>query len=200
MVGAVFIAGNKIAVSQTQNAAKRTAEFAAFQNSPSWRKQAKQFNKNKASAAALFAGADRVQVFRLFPQSGRQEKAQGTLLGNVPFYAKGKEQGAAFASRLGALVLAPKSYMLPGQSTSQCDIEPGVAFRVWRGKQFGDVIVCFECDQLAVLENNPKIPENTIGGWLTGRFVVAGGFNPIRPQLLALAKEALPDSPEVQKL
>jgi hypothetical protein len=33
-----------------------------------------------------------------------------------------------------------------------------------------------------------------------GRFAVAGDFDPVRARLLALAKDALPDVPEIQSL
>lgn len=171
-----------------------------FQDRPQWREQARRFNKQKTSAAALFANADRVQVFRLFSQRGKNEQARGKLLGGISYFAQGKQGDKAFAARLAATVLNPASYWLPGQSTKQCYIDPGVAFRVWSGKRFADVIVCFECNQLVVLENNPKIPESSIGGWLTGRFTVAGDFDPARQSLVALSKEGLPDSPEIQKL
>ncbi len=87
----------------------------------------------------------------------------------------------------------------PGQSTTQCYIEPAVAFRVWKGQQFTDTVICFKCNQLAVLEHNETAPKRSIGGWLTGRFNVAGDFI-ARPQLLALTKEAFPDDSAVQSI
>jgi hypothetical protein len=169
-----------------------------FQKSKQWQEQTRRFNQSKVSAATLFAKADRVEVFRLFPRG--QEKPQGELLGGVAYFAKAKEQGPALAARVAQIVLEPTSYLLPGQLTRQCYFEPGAGLRVWGGKEFADVIICFNCSQLAVLENNRNLPENSIGGRVIGRFTVAGDFDPVRPRLAALAKEAVPGDPEIQRL
>ena len=81
---------------------------------------------------------------------------------------------------------------------TQCYFEPGVAFRVWSGLKSVDVILCFHCDQLGVVENNPNVPERNIGGRLNARMNVLGDFNPAREQLLALTKEAFASDDAVQ--
>ena len=166
-------------------------------NNPRWFAAAQIFDKNKATAAAIFTGADKIEALRLF--SVGSEKPWGQVAAHVPFFSKHLVKDKEFAARLGALVLDAKSYALPGQSTTQCTIEPAVAFRVWKEKQFADTIICFQCDQLAVLEHNQTAPERSIGGLLTGHFNVAGDFI-VRPQLLALTKAAFPDDNAIQAL
>ena len=196
---------NRVQTNQ-RNAAQRLQFAANLQrakpdeirrDNPRWFAAAQTFDKNKATAAAIFNGADKVEALRLFPVGS--EKPLGQVAPHVPFFAKHTVDNAQFAARLGNIVLDAKSYALPGQSTTQCTIEPGVAFRVWKKQQFTDTVICFQCNQLAVLEHNDKAPNRSIGSLLQGRFNVAGDFL-VRPQLLALTKTAFPDDKAVQAL
>lgn len=166
-------------------------------DNPRWFAAAKNFDKNKAGASAIFQGADKVEALRLVPTGS--EKPLGQVAPYMPFFSKYAVEDKQFASRLGTFVLNAKSYALPGQSTMQCYFEPAVAFRVWKKQQFTDTVICFKCNQLAVLEHNDKTPKRSIGGLLMGRFNVAGDFI-VRPQLLALTKSAFPDDSTVQSL
>ena len=166
-------------------------------NNPRWFAAAQDFDKNKANAAAIFNGADKVEALRLFPIDS--EKPLGQIALYVSFFAKHTIDDAQFAARLGNIVLDAKSYALPGESTTQFTIEPAVAFRVWKKQQFTDTVICFRCNQLAVLEHNNSAPKRSIGSLLRGRFNVAGDFI-VRPQLLALTKAAFPDDKAVQSL
>lgn len=165
--------------------------------SKEWQAHAKLFDKNKSSAAAIFAGATKVESFRLF---GRDDEKPIGRTKNFAYFATGTTQDNRFAARLAAIILDAKTYPWPGQSTKQCYFDPGVAFRVWKNAEFVDTIICFHCNQLAVLENNPKVPQSSIGSSLEGRFYVAGDFDFARPQLLALVKETFPADPQMQAL
>jgi hypothetical protein len=169
----------------------RAVDFSPNYDSPTWKRNAKLFERNKASAAALFAGATKVESFRLFPVERKELKRP--FIPDFPSYGRPTTQNHDFAQRLGKIVLDPKSYVFPGRSIKSCYFEPGVAFRVWKNKEFSDTIICFGCNQLAVLENSTKVPISSIGGRLKGRFFVAGDFDVVRVQLLELAKEALPE-------
>ncbi len=194
-------------VQSGRNEAARRAQLAAklrdstptqlARANPRWFAAAKAFDKNKATAAAIFDGADKVEALRLFAVAS--EKPLGQVADNVPFFSRRTVTDTGFAARLGALVLNPKSYALPGQSTTQCYFEPAVALRVWQGQRFADTVICFQCDQLAVLERDPSAPKRSIGGLLTGHFNIAGDFV-VRPQLLALTKTAFVGDKAVQKL
>lgn len=187
-------------VAQRMEDTKRVADqkfAAALYQTKEWQAHAKLFGKNKSTAATIFAGATKVESFRLF--SSGPEKAIGKTK-NFNYFAKGITQNHRFAARLAAVVLDAKTYPWPGQFTKQCYFDPAVAFRIWKHTEFVDTIICFHCNQLVVLENNPQAPHRNIGGWLEGRFYVAGDFDVARPQLLTLAKEALPDDPQMQAL
>lgn len=196
---------NRVQTNQ-QNAARRSqfasklqsSNLAAIeQNNPRWFAAAQAFDKDKANVAAIFNGADKVEALRLFPVGS--EKPSGQVAPYVPFFAKHTVDDAQFAARLGHIVLDAKSYALPGQSTTQCYIESAIAFRVWKKQQFADTVICFKCDQLAVLEHNNSAPKRSIGSLLQGRFNVSGDFI-VRPQLLALTEEAFPNDGAVQSL
>lgn len=196
---------NRVQMNRTE-AARRSQFASKLRNStlnqierdnPRWFAAAKAFDENKANAAAIFKNSDKVEALRLF--SVGSEKPMGQVADYVPFFARHKVENQRFAARLGAIVLNAKSYALPGQSITQCYIEPAVAFRVWKGKQFTDTVICFKCDQLAVLEHNDSAPKRSIGSLLQGRFNVAGDFI-VHSQLLALTKEAFRDDSAVQSL
>jgi len=78
-----------------------------------------------------------------------------------------------------------------------CMLIPTVAFRIWRGKESVTVIICFNCDELVVLEENA--PLSSFGG-IEAHFKVRGDFDWFRPELLALAKETFPTDQQIQAL
>jgi hypothetical protein len=73
----------------------------------------------------------------------------------------------------------------------KCGFEPGVAFRVWRGDKAADVLLCFKCDVLWMHLDGAAIV-NTHHEWKD--------FDPVRPDLLSLAKEAFPADAAIQAL
>ncbi len=83
-----------------------------FQSSPEWMEMQMEFDSKKAGAAAIFAGATKVESFGfqlrkdeplIYPQ-----KPLGQVSG-ISFYTRGLDKDAEFAARLGALVLDAKS-------------------------------------------------------------------------------------------
>lgn len=94
----------------------------------------------------------------------------------------GKALEKEFAARLAAILLDEKTYLFD-MAPKSCELNPGVAFRLWKGTRQVNVVLSFECDMLLV---NP---------WLG-----FADFDPARPALVRLVKEALPDDPEIQKL
>ena len=169
----------------------------ARQSNADWQEIAKKFDKNKAEAMRLFAGADKVEIFRVAP-SGK-EKALGSIH-NLSYFAVGKTQGADFAARLGALLFNAKNYGRPGDAIKSCYLEPAVVFRVWNQKRRMDAVLCFQCSELALFEYDTKAPQRSLGGDLSGKYYVAGDFDSVRTQYLALTKEALPNDPIFAKL
>ena len=76
-------------------------------------------------------------------------------------------------------------------NNKKCGLRPGVALRMWRGEQAVDVLVCFECDTLWAY---------VVGSQVEKPHYQWHNFDPVRGELLALAKEALPDDVAIQKL
>jgi len=136
------------------------------------------------SATAILRDGDRVEVFRVSPK--RAEQPGADTIGGYPITAVGNEQGPEFAARLGKVL---RSWGV-GNSSKKCAFEPGVAFRVWRGNRAMEVLVCFKCDDLwpHVVGESGTLSEE----WLE--------FDAVRPDLVALDKEAFPDDPAIQAL
>jgi hypothetical protein len=75
-------------------------------------------------------------------------------------------------------------------TSKKCGLVPGVAYRVWAGDRALEVLVCFKCDDLwPHVAGEPGTLE---------RELLA--FDSVRPELLALTKEAFPDDPQIQAL
>ncbi|HEY1380239.1 MAG TPA: hypothetical protein VGF55_25785 [Gemmataceae bacterium] len=128
----------------------------------------------------------RVEVFRVDPDDPPRPPTGGPRIGHhYPILSQGKDLGADFAARLADVVIGqpPLEY--------KCGIQPGVAFRVWRGDQCVEVLVCFNCDVLAMHLGS--------GDWDWANWMLRH-FRGDRAKLLALCKEALPDDPVIQGL
>jgi hypothetical protein len=134
---------------------------------------------------AILKGATRVEVFRVSPN---ESKPRGIpLIGGFPITAVGKERGQEFASRLSSILLGRGVT----QNEKKCGLEPGVAFRLWKGDEALEVLVCFKCNVLWP----HVVAEPTDKPWFEWQ-----DFDPVRPALVGLAKEAFPEDAEVQGL
>jgi hypothetical protein len=65
---------------------------------------------------------------------------------------------------------------------------PGVGFRLWSADRSVDLLLCFNCDQIEI----GPIPGRR--GWSSRGH---GDIDAARAAFVALAKEALPDVPEI---
>lgn len=137
-------------------------------------------------ALAVLREADRVEVFRL--KNERAEEGEERV-GNYAVTVRGKEQGRNFAARLREVLTDEGTYVW--DSGKGCDFDPGVGYRVWKGEQRIEVVLCFSCDQLVVF--SPKAADGSVRS-------ASADFDPARPALVKLAKEAFPDDPVVQAL
>jgi hypothetical protein len=135
--------------------------------------------------AAVVANATKVEVFRI--DSRRTGKDDDKHIAGYPITAKGKEQGKEFAAKVRKALFDVKTYT--GDS-ARC-YEPGVAFRIWNGKDALDVVVCFRCANFQIGLKGDKKDDDELDLF---------GFGPSLEPFLALAKEALPDDREIQAL
>jgi hypothetical protein len=145
--------------------------------------------KPDARTRDILAGATKVEVFRLDGkwegEVGVKGGASPEFIGRFPVTARGADQGPEFAAELAAVLADPTVYSGP---FAKC-YWPGVAFRVWKGGEAADVLVCFLCHNL---------------GWgpVAAPEAGRGSFwgSPRTGDLVRLAKKAFPDDPEVQGL
>jgi hypothetical protein len=133
---------------------------------------------------AVLREGTRVEVFRVAQKPLRSPTGE-PVIGRHPVLAQGKDLGADFAARLADSVLGHPVLEM------KCGIQPGVAFRVWRGDQCVEVLVCFQCNVLAMHLGSGD------WGWTSD---MLRDFTGGRARLLALCKEALPDDPVIQRL
>jgi hypothetical protein len=138
------------------------------------------------ATADILAGAERVEVFRVDPRG--RENPPALSIGEFAITATEREQGRAFAERLAGVLLKPQAHFGPGY---KCFF-PGVAFRLWRGGERVDVLVCFVCQ-------NYDLITHPVGGENRRSYTHAFSSG-VWDELLALAKEAFPDDADIQGL
>lgn len=139
---------------------------------------------------AAIQGATRVEAFRVDPQRRPAgSDPAGPAIGGYPITATVGEQGQEFASALADVLLEDRTYQF--EIAKGCIFSPGVGFRLWKQHQAVAVLLCFHCDELEVLWEDPagaaQRPEHE-------------DFDAACPALVQLAKLAFPDDPEIQAL
>ncbi len=135
----------------------------------------------------VLTGADRVETFRLADFHEDEDTPEARAAKSTPpnqsldDYAvlhKGPTQGAAFAASISAALKQTRS---PG-SYSQC-FDPGVGYRVWKGKAHTDLCVCFYCEGIELITQDAHHKE------ITKTMISLGAA---RPAFLALSRQAFP--------
>lgn len=135
---------------------------------------------------AVLEGATKVEVFRIKSnRTDAESQSAAKTIGGYPVTAQGKDQGQAFARKLADVLLDEKTY---SKSFAKC-YEPGVAFRVWKGEEHVDVVICFMCSNFYCGPPVNQASENAS---------FSGSVN--RPRLVQLAKEGLPGDKTIQEL
>ncbi len=142
-----------------------------------------------SGTSTVLAGATRVEVFRTEgmkePPDGRRRTAGGPRIGGFLIIGRGQDQGKDFAARLADILFARDTY---SWSYAACYM-PGVAFRVWKGEEAVDVLICFKCDNFYCGPPTDQARETaSFHGTLA------------RSRLIRLAQQAFPDDKEIQEL
>jgi len=184
---------------------RRTTEQARVLQSRSAALNDKEFQRAKRFLLPIFEDADRVNSFRLVSYydalqlDSTKEKTPGAKLpgkiGDFYYSARGETTGADFAARLGKIVLDPRGYA----PETLCKFDPTVAFQILKGTQTVTVAICFNCNQLMVVEPNPHLPLKSLGG-IERHFRIGGVFDVYRPELVTLAQEVFPHDEKIQSL
>jgi hypothetical protein len=107
-------------------------------------------------------------------------------IGGFAILSRGEDQSQQFAARLADILLSDTTY---SDTFAQC-FWPGVAFRVYRGEDCVDVIICLKCQNfyLGPPTDRPVAETASFAG------------SPAGPRLVRLAKEALPQDKDIQGL
>ena len=145
-------------------------------------------------AVAILSHAEKVETFRLL--TGREGKVSnpGDALPKIQKYyavvATGPTLGPEFGSRLAGVFLSPGANRY---SPSACIFDPGVAFRVWRGERYADLLVCFNCNVWSL--EPPAGTADDDPGDVRGK-----DLRPVRAAVVRLVREAFADDAEVRSL
>src|SRR5215472_10014426 len=95
-----------------------------------------------ARSKAIFEGCTKVEAFRIDPgRMVRDFKPGETRFGYFPIIYKAKDLGPEFAADLAAVLDDKRTYT---KSFAAC-YWPGIAYRVWKGDECEDVVICFKC-------------------------------------------------------
>ena len=153
--------------------------------------------KLDAATEAIFAHADKVEALRLadfldsstrsLPNFDEIAMQKYGLAYNYTLMCPARVVNTNFAPRLRETLR-----LTPDKSNAfyQC-FEPGVGFRVWRGKTHTEVFVCFHCEGVEIVTTNERKKE--ISNFRTD-------MGAARKSLLALSREAFPEDKVLQEL
>jgi len=133
---------------------------------------------------AVLAGATKVEPFRIDPNSLGTEDADKTKerIGGYLVIGKGETLDKDSLAELVDVLLDDETYF---GIAADCFM-PGIVFRIWKGQEDVEVLICFQCDNLQFLEG--KITEGSFGGSRS------------RERLIELAKKAFPKDKRIQAL
>jgi hypothetical protein len=129
-------------------------------------------------------------VFRIDGKDGppaATPRAPGDpTVGGFAILSRGEDQGQRFAARLADILLDDTTY---SDRFAQC-FWPGVTFRVYRGEECVDVIICFKCQNFYLGPPTDRLVAET----------ASFADSPAGPRLVRLAKEAFPQHKDIQGL
>jgi hypothetical protein len=147
-------------------------------------------NRLDSQTRAVFAGATKVEVFRLVGRErfrdGEEKPKEGRRIGGFRVTGQGKDQGRTFARKLLGILDDDRTY---SKRFKEC-FWPGVTFRVWKEKECIEVLICFICDNFYC--GPPTKGQANENASFVG--------SPRRADLVRLAREAFPDDKEIQAL
>jgi len=132
----------------------------------------------KPAMLEILNGVEHVDVFRVKPTRDALQ-----VLANGAVWKDEK------ARQVASLFLNEKSY--EWERKKLCDPMPGVLFKLYKGDEYLEAALCFECDMVTFRVIDAK-----------GKAIatLTNDFDPSRAQLVKWAKEALPNDAVVKAL
>ena len=134
---------------------------------------------------SILSGATRTETFRISELHDAKAKH---AIGGFPIIAVGKTQRQAFTHRLSGVLLNYHTYAFG--VGKNCAFIPGVAFRVWKGREFAEVVLCFNCNEVSI---HTHVRGHSVH-WADA------DFDPAREKLVRLAKQAFPRDKEIRQM
>lgn len=162
-------------------------------HSPKWQEE---FRMKTRRAKEVFEATKAVETYHMGKAVGGEFFNSIGKIDGVPYALKGKDQDANFARRLSQLAFSPVSYT--GMHKA-CTFVPNVAFHAKHKGATATIAICLGCNELALFENDPKLPVGAVG-YISGRVRFVEYFDWYRPEFLALAQTAFPGDEELRAL
>jgi RNA polymerase sigma factor (sigma-70 family) len=142
---------------------------------------------------AIIKAATKVEVFRLDPKDyvdpAKTKEGQDKRFGGYAITLKGDDQGEKFARKAAALLLDRDNFVL--NAAKGCIFSPGVGLRFWKGKEYAELLLCYQCSELKVIAPDTKAQgvKNPMADFEKGRAA-----------FVKLAKELFPKDEAIQGL
>jgi hypothetical protein len=136
-------------------------------------------------AIRILQYAEKVEAFRIQPRKSADESTPATnSIEGYPILARASLPRRLYAKELSDAILSENNNHT---SVTACEFSPGVAYRIWHGRECATALVCFQCKEIELLVRPGSRPGPIIFGFQAdpGRF-------------LALARQAFPDDPELK--
>jgi hypothetical protein len=133
--------------------------------------------------------ADRVEVFRI--DGGNLYRPASEFVGDYPVLSASSITQPQSKDKLVRFLqpyLQSQSYQ---PDATGCNPQPGLAFRIWQGDSYLEVVMCFSCNTLMILDHHIAQHDFT-SAW--------HDFSEDRPFLVQLAKQAFPQDTTVKSL
>ncbi len=150
-------------------------------------------------ANSILAGATRVETFRVMSPIEAEEldpdhkprifSPTAPQVDNCYITATAKEQGPALAEKISHILLNEQTYT---SDQLECITLPGVIFRIWKGSQSLDVVLCFHCGEMFI------VTHDATGKETHSVYTLMAGNS--RSKFAHLAKDAFPNDPDIQAL
>jgi hypothetical protein len=142
-------------------------------------------------APSMIANPTRVDALRLASvwRGSGTTQVSTQVAGRYPVIEAHTITDTTLVRALGSVLLDPNNYEQDPNRVSTCTFDPAISLRVFSGTESVDILICFKCDQLEVLDS---------AGRMLSRYYL--NIHPGRPKLLPLAKRAFPREEAIQIL
>ncbi len=143
-------------------------------------------------ANRILQGATRVEPLRVISltetlstepdHTARAFRPTDPMVDDCYIIARGKGRGRAFANRIADVLLDEGTYTI---AEAGCETLPGIIFRIWKGAESLDVVLCFHCGEMYTVTHDAS------GKPGQGVYTLMAGHS--RRAFVTLSKESFPN-------